>query len=322
MSTPKVSVIVPNYNYARYLPQRILSILNQTFTDFELILLDDASTDNSVEVLQRYSNNAHVSQCVVNERNTGSPFAQWVKGMKLAKGEWIWIAEADDWAEPTFLETCLRIAAQHPQAVACHVGSVFIDAMGQPMVQEANYWGRKAEGHRCMNGRDFAEHNLYWSCCIMNTSGTIFKREVALRLPDTSFTSMRYAGDWLFWFQMALQGDIIEIYQNLNGFRQHSAKVTCSGQRKGDGIVEDIRVVRWMESQLSIQSRYKRRLAHGLLYRKIRHAQLPEERKEELYGLLYKEVGGSVSDFYLSRRNRIWRFFCPWILTMKRDRLA
>ena len=57
----QVSVIVPNYNYARYLPMRIESILNQTFTDFELILLDDASTDESVSVLEKYRNNKHVS---------------------------------------------------------------------------------------------------------------------------------------------------------------------------------------------------------------------------------------------------------------------
>ena len=60
----QVSVIVPNYNYARYLPMRIESILNQTFTDFELILLDDASTDESVSVLEKYRNNKHTScQC-------------------------------------------------------------------------------------------------------------------------------------------------------------------------------------------------------------------------------------------------------------------
>lgn len=50
----KVSVIVPNYNYARYLPIRIESILNQSFQDFELILLDDASTDNSIQILEKY----------------------------------------------------------------------------------------------------------------------------------------------------------------------------------------------------------------------------------------------------------------------------
>ena len=58
---PLVSVVVPNYNYARYLDARLSSILNQTFQDFELILLDDASTDNSLEVLDRYKDDPHVS---------------------------------------------------------------------------------------------------------------------------------------------------------------------------------------------------------------------------------------------------------------------
>ena len=102
---PKVSVIVPNYNHASYLKQRIDSILNQTFQDFEVIILDDCSTDNSLEVLSHYKNHNKVSHCVFNDTNSGSTFKQWDKGIQLAKGEWIWIAESDDWAEPEFLET-------------------------------------------------------------------------------------------------------------------------------------------------------------------------------------------------------------------------
>lgn len=70
----QVSVIVPNYNYARYLPMRIESILNQTFTDFELILLDDASTDESVSVLEKYRNNKHVSQSLSTSRTQEAHF--------------------------------------------------------------------------------------------------------------------------------------------------------------------------------------------------------------------------------------------------------
>ena len=99
LKKPKLSVIVPNYNYARFLNARIGSILNQSFQDFELILLDDCSTDNSREVLECYRNNPHVSHIVFNEQNSGSPFIQWMKGIELARGEYIWIAEADDLAD-------------------------------------------------------------------------------------------------------------------------------------------------------------------------------------------------------------------------------
>ena len=82
---PKVSVIVPNYNHAPYLKRRIDSILNQTYQDFELILLDDCSTDNSAEVLNEYASNPKVSHVVINEINSGSTFKQWDKGFALAK---------------------------------------------------------------------------------------------------------------------------------------------------------------------------------------------------------------------------------------------
>ena len=120
---PKVSVIVPNYNYARYLKARIDSILNQTFQDFELILLDDCSTDNSAEVLEGYRTHPLVAHLVVNTQNTGSPFAQWFRGIGLAQGEYIWIAESDDLAEPTFLETTRRAPAlRHGQVEALAAG--------------------------------------------------------------------------------------------------------------------------------------------------------------------------------------------------------
>ena len=73
---PNVSVIVPNYNHEQYLQQRIESIVNQTYQDFELILLDDFSTDNSRDILNLYRNHPKVSKIVFNEKNSGSPFKQ------------------------------------------------------------------------------------------------------------------------------------------------------------------------------------------------------------------------------------------------------
>lgn len=160
---PLVSVVVPNYNYARYLDARLSSILNQTFQDFELILLDDASTDNSLEILDKYKNNPHVSHFIVNEQNTGSPFKQWMKGILLAKGEWIWIAEADDLCEFTFLETCVGQVQKYSNISVCMTASKYIDENGSILPQEANYWGKnKPTVSACrFSGKAYAEHNMY-----------------------------------------------------------------------------------------------------------------------------------------------------------------
>jgi glycosyltransferase involved in cell wall biosynthesis len=99
-----ISIIVPNFNHASFLKERPDSVFNQTYQDFEVILLDDCSTDNSLEVLQEYANHPKVAHFVINEQNTGSTFKQWKKGIELAKGEWIWIAESDDWCEPSLLQ--------------------------------------------------------------------------------------------------------------------------------------------------------------------------------------------------------------------------
>ena len=98
MNSPLVSVILPNYNHAKYLDERIQSILNQTYCNFELIILDDCSPDNgaSKAVIERYRGNAHISHIIYNERNGGLTFQQWHKGIELARGNLIWIAESDD----------------------------------------------------------------------------------------------------------------------------------------------------------------------------------------------------------------------------------
>ncbi|MFQ8758023.1 MAG: glycosyltransferase family 2 protein [Alistipes putredinis] len=94
--------------------QRIESILQQTFQDFELILLDDCSTDGSREILERYRNHPKVSGIFYNERNSGSPFKQWKKGLSKATGDYVWIAESDDFSSPCFLERCVRILDTRP----------------------------------------------------------------------------------------------------------------------------------------------------------------------------------------------------------------
>ena len=116
MNNPLVSVIIPNYCHAQYLDQRIQSVLNQTYQNFEVIILDDCSPDDgaSKAVIEKYRDNTHVSQIVYNEVNTGSTFKQWEKGFLIAKGELIWIAESDDYCELNLLEELVALYAKYP----------------------------------------------------------------------------------------------------------------------------------------------------------------------------------------------------------------
>ena len=111
---PKVTVIIPNYNHAHFLERRIQSVLDQTYQDFEIILLDDASPDNSVETLSKFAQDSRVYQAIFNEVNSGSTFKQWNKGISQARGEYIWLAESDDYANKSLLENLVQPLDSHP----------------------------------------------------------------------------------------------------------------------------------------------------------------------------------------------------------------
>src|SRR5438874_12277656 len=84
---PKVTVVIPSYNHGRFLAARLDSVLNQTYHDFEVLFLDDASTDDSPEVFARYRDHPRL-RSVLNTVNGGSVFRQWNRGVREARGEY------------------------------------------------------------------------------------------------------------------------------------------------------------------------------------------------------------------------------------------
>jgi glycosyltransferase involved in cell wall biosynthesis len=108
MKKPKVSIILPCYNHENYLKERLDSIFNQTYQNFEVIILDDASTDGSQDLLIEYKKHVKVSHHIINTKNSGSPFLQWQKGLELAIGDYVWIAESDDSCDINFLKSNLE----------------------------------------------------------------------------------------------------------------------------------------------------------------------------------------------------------------------
>jgi glycosyltransferase involved in cell wall biosynthesis len=222
----KVSIIVPNYNHAPYLQQRLDSVFNQTFKDFEVILLDDASTDGSQALLKDYKSHPKVSHLIFNETNSGSPFRQWQKGIALAQGDYIWIAESDDYCELTFLETLISNLEEN--IGLCYAQTIDVDVNGNNILNRLDYtkefipniWKHDFK----MDGLEFIKNYLLAKNVVPNASAIIFKRSL---LNENIFSNelleMSMCGDWLFWIKLCEHTQIQFVSKPLNYFRTHQA---------------------------------------------------------------------------------------------------
>ena len=234
---PKVSVIVPNYNHERYLEKRLDSIFNQTFQDFEVILLDDCSTDNSVGILAEYAKLQKVSHFVINEINSGSPFKQWKKGIDLAQGEYIWIAESDDWADDRFLEVLLNCFEVNENVVLSFCNSNWIDDRGNSGKDLSIY----SESF-IRSGEEEIKKRLSVYNTIQNVSSVLFNARI-LKKVDTNYTEYKSSGDWILYFEILKHGKFCYINKRLNNFRWYHANVSNEASKKGLWIYEGVDVL-------------------------------------------------------------------------------
>jgi glycosyltransferase involved in cell wall biosynthesis len=220
----KVSVIVPNYNHAPYLHDRINSVLDQTFQDFELVLMDDCSSDNSREIMERYRDHPKVSQLVFNEKNSGNPFEQWEKGISLTSGEYIWIAESDDWCSRDFLDTAME-ALQKSENLSLFFSRSYQIDQANAVLNDLLWWTADLpkydwEKNFTEQGVDLIRNCLIKKNVIVNASAVVFRRG-ELRDHFSKISRLRKNGDWLFWTLLLLKGEVAYHGIPLNYFRDH-----------------------------------------------------------------------------------------------------
>jgi glycosyltransferase involved in cell wall biosynthesis len=259
---PKVTVIVPNYNHVKYLRQRIESILNQTFQDFELILLDDCSTDGSREILNSYANHPKLKQLIFNTTNSGSTFKQWKKGIELAQGEYIWIAESDDFADLNFLEVLLVCITSSRDTTLAYSASNLVDKDGSLLGSTYSYT-TTLDKNRWLNnfeneGKLECFKYLFYQNTIPNASAVLFSKKKYLQTSGGD-PNYRLCGDWKLWFEMLmLEGNIHYVSDTLNNFRQLD-----SAQKKYNTIfkLEAIKMMLFVYSYNQIKNFKEHKLA-------------------------------------------------------------
>lgn len=245
---------MPNYNHAPYLKERMDSILAQDYPEIEVILLDDASTDESVAVLRTYESDPRVKTLIVNPSNSGNTFLQWQRGLKESTGEYVWIAESDDVAEPGLLSRLVE-TLEKKKAVLAFCNSRWIDSEGHsiPRVQDPR-WNRDFS----MEGKEFVRHHLLGYNTICNASAVVFRREAAAQVRMEEIAQFTASGDRLFWIEMAMQGNVAYVARPLNRFRQHTHKVSGGAEAKGLNIVQDHDIYLLVALRLALTAREKR----------------------------------------------------------------
>lgn len=252
ISNPFVSVIIPNYNHARYLDKRLQSVLNQTYQNFEVIILDDKSTDNSLEVIDKYRNDSHVREVVVNETNSGSTFKQWNKGIHLAKGELVWIAESDDYCKPTMLEKLVSMFGKYANLSLAFCEMAFVDEDDNINGQS----GFSTGGIEMMPGKTFIKKYEMQGNNIRNASAVLFSRARTLSV-DQSFVNFKAAGDYFFWCQMMADGNVAFVDEVLNYCRVDGKNVTSKAMTSGLSFKEDYQVHGYFRKMGYIGSLYE-----------------------------------------------------------------
>ena len=257
MKDSLVSIIIPNYNYAQFLEERLSSILEQSYTNYEIIFLDDASQDNSLEILQKYQK--YIDKFEVNQINSGNPFVQWNRGVRLARGDYLWIAEADDVCQPSFLEKMITLLDKNPLiglanciTVPIDVNSNIIDSgFYQFYLQDlsSNRWLQDF----IADGRTEVRNYLSRKNTSTNVSGVIFRKN-AYVTSGYATEKMQMCGDWMTYCKILHEWNLGFIAQPLNYHRQHPAKHTHNSVLNLTYFREFLEVQKYIESVFNLSS--------------------------------------------------------------------
>jgi glycosyltransferase involved in cell wall biosynthesis len=232
-----VSIIVASYNHAEYLTRRMESLISQTYPNIEILVIDDCSTDNSLEVLRRYEHAPKV-KLIVRERN-GGWLAVSRQGIELSSGEFVILAQCDDDCDPRLIERLVEGLTAHPSAGVAFCRSLLVDKDGHDLgddfsIREASFRAR------CMTDTLLARKEmsrfLLHSCVIPNMSAALIRKECFSVIGHLS-TDFPACNDWDFFFRIATRYDVAYIAEPLNKFRQH--ETTMRNVTKGRVTYEE-----------------------------------------------------------------------------------
>lgn len=246
---PRISVVVPNYNCARYLQDRLESIFSQSLRPLEIVFLDDASTDNSLAVAKSLLEESSIPYKIIRHTTNVGTYRQWLKGIEEAEGELVWIAEADDCCEPDMLAS-LAAAMEDERVTIAYCQSKRIDENGtitaSDNLQHTDALDRERwkEDYRELGLREVVDYLVYRNT-IPNSSACLL-RKTAIAGVEEELSRARFCGDRLLYAHMLKRGNVAYQARPMNSFRRHSASVTHRRGKSIELLEEVVRVRRYI----------------------------------------------------------------------------
>jgi glycosyltransferase involved in cell wall biosynthesis len=225
MSSPLVSVVVPSYNHADFLDRRMESLLTQTYTKLEIIVIDDCSTANNVEILTRYLSDSRVK--LVIRKENGGVTAVTNQGIQLSSGEYVLFAQCDDACDSRMIERLVVSLTAQPSAAVAFSRSLMVDESDRILGDDFSIREKSFRTHcetDTLIGRREMRRFLLHSCVMPNLSGILFRRDCFEAVGQFS-SEYQACLDWDMFFRITEQYDFCYVAEPLNRFRQHSATI-------------------------------------------------------------------------------------------------
>lgn len=257
---PTVTAVVPNYNHAEFLAQRLESINNQKHQVDEIILLDDASTDESLRILSEFAlRNPDRCRLDANLVNSGNVFSQWEKAWNSSNSEIVWICESDDFCEPDFLKEALPLFSDPSVNIVfgdiqmCDVKGQHVDFLDfyRSHACPSLHWDKKIS----MFTHDWLKRGFAIKNILPNASGVLVRKTSISPKIWKEIKSYRVCGDWIFYLECAGAGKIAYSPAAKSFFRQHSSNTSVSFGKTHAFFQEHIRVWNYLESLKGPSSR-------------------------------------------------------------------
>ena len=228
-------MVVPNYNYARYIEDRLLTVFEQKYPLFEIIVLEDKSPDDSLSVIERViAESGRTVKLIVNDTNSGNTFRQWQKGLEEARGDLLWIAEADDLSSDHFIGELVSVFDNDTDIG--FTDSKMIDSDGNSLGDSYNFYYRDIDSDlflksQSMDGEEFVRRAMTVKNSILNVSSVLWRTEAlrdALTAETNAVLKHKLVGDWRLYIKVLLakNSKISYLAKSLNTHRRHADSVT------------------------------------------------------------------------------------------------